>query len=63
MYVDMTQLINQYRDMYVDMTLQRACASSTSMNFPNFRVHPRGEGTKWYLGEFQAVRNCALLTR
>ena len=23
----------------------------------NFRIHPRGEGTKWYLEEFQAVRN------
>ena len=23
----------------------------------NFRIHPRGEGTKWYLEEIQAVRN------
>lgn len=28
-----------------------------SYQHTNFRIHPRGEGTKWYLEEIQAVRN------
>lgn len=28
-----------------------------SYQHTNFQIHPRGEGTKWYLEEFQAVRN------
>ena len=28
-----------------------------SYQHTNFRIHPRGKGTKWYLEEIQAVKN------